>query len=165
MKQLLTATLMLCILLCTVSCSKESISIGEDIPFTFTTGNGEIIGFSRATIFTDTAGDFSQIYAHTDGSSAEGLFTLSIQTENCTGKEEGENIKIKEFSFCKPLSSNSKDYTTEYSGKIHFIQLQGSSVPGMKTILRFSEIKCTLNGETYSMNGDLHLEVIDRMTN
>ena len=104
----------MCILLCTVSCSKESIdtiSIGEDIPFTFTTGNGEIIGFSRATIFTDTAGDFSQIYAHTDGSSAEGLFTLSIQTENCTGKEEGENIKIKEFSFCKPLSSNSKDYT------------------------------------------------------
>lgn len=160
---------MLCILAGTVSCSKESIetiSIGEDIPFTFTTGNGEMIGFSRATIFTDTAGDFSQIYATTDGSLAEVLFTLSIKTDNCTGKKEGENIKIKEFSFCKPLSSNSRDYTTEHSGKIHFIQKTAGNISGLRVILRFSDIKCTLNGETYNMNGDLHLEVIDQnMTN
>lgn len=154
---IISATALLSIMLLFSSCTKEeatgNIILGE-----------ELAEFSKATVYTDTLhGNFSRIYASTDSKLATHYLTMSITTENCSETVPGNKLQIKEFSFCRPLSSDSRDYTSDFSGDIYLIQYPTQT--GGKAIIQMKNLKCSLKGENFTFDGHLVLDIIDSPLN
>ena len=154
------------VFMCT-ACTKEDILSNDaartEIPFMVLSSDGSTILLEKKVGYTEELhGDYSYISASTNMKMAESNFSLIIQTNNLRKADQLSKVNIKEFSFSKPLSGSSYDYTNKYTGKMYLLKYDMASRL-MK--IRMENVECMLSGVKYTFHGDLECEIIDSPIN
>lgn len=146
------------------SCTKlDDDAAQTEIPFMVLSSDGSDIIFEKKYAYTEILhGDFTCINASTNMKQADSYVSLRIITNNLSEADCLSKINLQEFSFCKPLSSSSYDYTTEYIGKMYLLKYDMASRL-MK--IRMENVECTLSGVKYTLHGDFECEIIDSPVN
>lgn|GEM_PF-5436461 len=144
-------------LLCS-SCSKLDDDADQtEIPFMVLSSDGSDIIFEKKYAYTETLhGDFTCINASTNMKQAGSYVSLRIITNNLSEADCMSKVNVQEFSFCKPLSSSSYDYTNQYTGKMYLLKYDNSS---KMMRIRLENVECTLSGVKYTFHGDFECEI------
>lgn len=145
------------------SCNKydEDLDPLNSTPFPFqvTVSDGSSFSFSdtKATTVRSTFGqpeieDGVMAMATTNGKTSADYFYFSALFYNSVlaAAAPGSEIKPSAINFSKPLSSNSRDYTNAYTGKIYLTENTGSYIA-----LSFSDVTFKLSNLTYTFNGNI----------
>lgn len=161
MKHFLTTFVLAVALVATASCAKDdepgSTNPDKTVQFTISSTDGTSVNFSTKESFT--SGTSTYFSAYTSSTTASSFVALDIKTNSCLDIKAGKELEIKSFALCKPLSSNSNDYSTKFTGKIYLINYPGSA--GQIATIRFNNVKCSLGEATYTLNGDMQFNIIE----
>lgn len=172
MKQIIATFVLAALLITSASCSKDETPAIKDftrsINFTVKAKDvriadtGKNVNFNVSKAYTMP--DNNTVFIATNNElTANDHIYMMIKTGNCMGMETGSTLQVTYFSFCKPLSSDSHDYTNEYTGEIYLIKYPG--YVGDDAIIRFNNVKCVLKGSTYggsyTLNGDMKFKVVE----
>lgn len=163
MKKFLALTTFICIMGILCSCNKYGEDLdplnSEPFPFQVTVSDGSSFSFSdiKATTVRSTFGqpeieDGIMAMASTNGKTADSHFYFSALFYNSAiaATIPGSEIKPSAINFSKPLSSNSRDYTNAYSGKIYLIKNTESYIS-----LSFDNVTFKLSNLTYTFDGNI----------
>lgn len=171
MKRILTQIVLLSVALLTVSCGKDYITPDElfrddakiaQTKITVKSDKGETtnetVPFDKVTVYK--ASEFSSqswLSAWSGGRMSYNMFYLSIYFQDIEKMKLGETLKPNRASFMLPASSDSRDYTDEYSGKITLADKGDDYV-----ILDFHKVGFSIGKGDYLIDGYLHCKLEDK---
>ena len=167
MKRILTQIAFLSVALLTASCGKDYITPDElfsneakvaKTKITVKSGDGEVIketaSFHTVGVYkTSEFEDQSWLSAWSGGRMSYNMFFLSIYFQDVDGMKVGETLKPSRVSFSLPASSDSRNYTDEYSGKITLADKGEEYV-----ILDFHKVGFHIGQGDYLIDGYLYCE-------
>ena len=172
MKRILTQIMLLSVALLTVSCGKDYITPDElfrddakiaKTKITVKSDNGETtketVPFERVVVYkTSEFSSQSWLSAWSGGKMSYNMFSLSIFFQDIEKMKVGETLKPSHVMFSLPASSDSRDYTDEYSGKITLADKGEDYV-----ILDFHKVGFSIGKGDYLVDGYLHCKLEDKL--
>lgn len=172
MKRILAQIVLLSVALLTVSCGKDYITPDElfrddakiaKTKISVKSEDGgvvkETVPFNRVTVYKTS--DFSSqswLSAWSGGKMSYNMFSLSIYFQDIEKMKVGETLKPSHVMFSLPASSDSRDYTDEYSGKITLADKGEDYV-----ILDFHKVGFSIGKGDYLVDGYLHCKLEDKL--
>lgn len=168
MKRILTQIVLLSVALLTVSCGKDYIEFYSSeakiakAKITVKSDNGETtkerVPFDRVTVYKTSEFDGqSWLSAWSGGRMSYNMFYLSINFQDIEKMKIGETLKPSRVSFSLPASSDSRDNTDEYSGKITLADKGDDYVT-----LSFHNVGFSIGKGDYLIDGYLHCKLEDK---
>lgn len=131
-----------------VSC--ESLQSGKSC--TITTPDGKTYRLEKGTRVSSFSG--SEFLFKTSGTTLEDSFLLHL---NVAGSLEALAISVTKMELAMPLSSNSKDYSSEFSGLIGLSDMTDSEV-----VFRLKRVRYKLSRGEYVLNGYLTASLTEK---
>lgn len=165
MKHLRLFSILAAAILLTVSCEEED---SPNSPFSAATIQfksaevEETIGFANSFVIREVHNDgkydgLSWLSANSDGRMAYDMFYLSFYFDQIDNVKPGTILKHVRSVFSFPASSDSRNYTTEYKGKLSLKDKGDDYV-----IIHFNNVKFSVAYGDYVFDGDLQCPLLDK---
>lgn len=165
MKKVSRIFICLGIIFSVMSCSKDPVFENgdmEEATVMYTkAGDNEVkrLGFSDGVLYASTEIEGkSSLLVYSDGKMSDEFFSLCIYFEDVYSQKVGGKLVPSYFNFCFPFSSDSRNYTRDFTGSVILVGRNDK-----EAVVRFNELSCSVAFGDYCFDGCLTVPIVKEL--